>query len=60
MEHGTKEGSGFYGSLVQTGFPIGLVAASLAFAAVARLPEGEFLSWGWRITFLVSILLVGC
>jgi hypothetical protein len=51
MEHGTKEGSGFYGSLVQTGFPIGLVAASLAFAAVARLPEGEFLSWGWRIPF---------
>jgi MHS family shikimate/dehydroshikimate transporter-like MFS transporter len=59
MEHGTKEGRGFYGSLVQTGFPIGLVAASLAFAAVARLPEGEFLSWGWRIPFLASILLVG-
>src|ERR1700674_4689764 len=59
MEHGTREKRGFYGSLVQTGFPIGLVAASLAFAAVARLPEAEFLSWGWRIPFLASILLVG-
>ena len=59
MEHGTREKRGFYGSLVQTGFPIGLVAASLAFAAVARLPEADFLSWGWRIPFLASILLVG-
>jgi len=39
MEHGTREKRGFYGSLVQAGFPIGLVTASLAFAAVARLPE---------------------
>jgi MHS family shikimate/dehydroshikimate transporter-like MFS transporter len=60
MEHGTNtEKRGFYGSLVQTGFPIGLVAASLAFAAVARLPEAAFLSWGWRTPFLASILLVG-
>ena len=59
MEHGTREKRGFYGSLVQTGFPIGLVAASVAFAAVARLPEADFLSWGWRIPFLASILLVG-
>jgi hypothetical protein len=41
-----------------TGFPVGLVAASLAFAAVARLREAQFLSWGWRLTFLASILLV--
>ena len=58
MEHGTREKRGFYGSLVQAGFPIGLVTASLAFAAVARLPEAEFLSWGWRLPFLASILLV--
>jgi MFS transporter, MHS family, shikimate and dehydroshikimate transport protein len=59
MEHGSREKRGFYGSLVQTGFPIGLVAASLAFAATARLPEPEFLTWGWRLPFLASILLVG-
>jgi MHS family shikimate/dehydroshikimate transporter-like MFS transporter len=58
MEHGTAEKRGFYGSLVQTGFPIGLVAASLSFAAVARMPEAEFLSWGWRLPFLGSIVLV--
>jgi MFS transporter, MHS family, shikimate and dehydroshikimate transport protein len=58
LEHGTSEKRGFYGSLVQTGFPIGLVAASLSFAAVARLPEADFLSWGWRVPFLASIVLV--
>jgi MHS family shikimate/dehydroshikimate transporter-like MFS transporter len=58
MEHGTTEKRGFYGSLVQTGFPIGLVAASLSFAAVARMPEADFLSWGWRLPFLGSIVLV--
>ena len=58
MEHGTAEKRGFYGSLVQTGFPIGLVAASLSFAAVARMPEAELLSWGWRLPFLGSIVLV--
>jgi MFS transporter, MHS family, shikimate and dehydroshikimate transport protein len=58
MEHGTVEKRGFYGSLVQTGFPIGLVAASLSFAAVARMPEADFLSWGWRLPFLGSIVLV--
>ena len=58
MEHGTVEKRGFYGSLVQTGFPIGLVAASLSFAAVARMPEAELLSWGWRLPFLGSIVLV--
>jgi len=59
MEHGPTGKRGFFGSLVQTGFPIGLAVASLAFAAAARLPEAEFLSWGWRLPFLASIVLVG-
>jgi MFS transporter, MHS family, shikimate and dehydroshikimate transport protein len=58
LEHGSTNKRGFFGSLVQTGFPIGLVAASLAFAAVSRLPEADFLSWGWRLPFLASIVLV--
>jgi MFS transporter, MHS family, shikimate and dehydroshikimate transport protein len=58
LEHGTTQKRGFYGSLVQAGFPIGLVAASLSFAGVARLSEADFLSWGWRLPFLASIVLV--
>jgi MHS family shikimate/dehydroshikimate transporter-like MFS transporter len=50
---------GLLGSAVQIGNPIGNLAAIGMFALVAQLPESEFLSWGWRIPFLISILLVG-
>jgi MHS family shikimate/dehydroshikimate transporter-like MFS transporter len=50
---------GLLGSSVQIGNPIGNLAAIGMFALVAQLPESDFLSWGWRIPFLISILLVG-
>jgi MHS family shikimate/dehydroshikimate transporter-like MFS transporter len=58
LEHAPADKRGFYGSFVQIGFPIGLVLATLSFALVTRLPEAEFLAWGWRIPFLVSIVLL--
>jgi len=50
---------GLLGSTVQIGNPIGNLAAIGMFSLVARLPESDFLAWGWRIPFLISILLVG-
>src|SRR3954452_25340352 len=50
---------GLLGSMVQVGNPIGNLAAIGMFALVASLPESEFMSYGWRIPFLISILLVG-
>jgi MFS transporter, MHS family, shikimate and dehydroshikimate transport protein len=50
---------GLLGSMVQVGNPIGNIAAIGMFALVASLPESEFMSWGWRIPFLISVLLVG-
>jgi MHS family shikimate/dehydroshikimate transporter-like MFS transporter len=50
---------GLLGSSVQIGNPIGNIAAIGMFALVARLPESDFLAWGWRIPFLISVLLVG-
>jgi MHS family shikimate/dehydroshikimate transporter-like MFS transporter len=58
LEHAPADQRGFYGSLVQIGFPLGLVLSSLAFANVSKMPEADFLSWGWRIPFLVSVVLV--
>jgi MFS transporter, MHS family, shikimate and dehydroshikimate transport protein len=58
IESGDTRQRGFLGSLVQVGFPLGMVLATIVFAAVSKLPEAEFLAWGWRIPFLVSILLV--
>ncbi|MGC1562588.1 MAG: MFS transporter [Bradyrhizobium sp.] len=59
IESGDAKRRGFLGSLVQVGFPLGMVLATIVFAAVSKLPEADFLAWGWRIPFLVSVLLVG-
>lgn len=58
LEHAPPNRRGLCGSLVQVGFPIGLILASGVFALVSKLPEADFLSWGWRIPFLSSIVLV--
>lgn len=49
---------GLYTSLIQAAGPAGLLLAALAIAIFARLPEQQFLAWGWRAPFLLSILLV--
>lgn len=58
VEYATPEKRGLYGSLPQVGVPAGLVLSTLAFLGVSRLPEEQFLSWGWRIPFLISVVLV--
>src|ERR1700675_2597308 len=59
IEHSPADKRGFYTSFVQIGFPIGLVLASLVFALVTKLPEADFAAYGWRIPFLISIVLLG-
>jgi len=49
---------GFFGSIVQLGYPLGVLASIGVFALATTLPEEDFLSWGWRIPFLASALLV--
>ncbi|WP_200925945.1 MFS transporter [Methylobacterium sp. Leaf93] len=50
---------GFFGSIVQLGYPLGVILSIGAFALAGLMPESEFLSWGWRLPFLASALLVG-
>jgi metabolite-proton symporter len=59
VEHAPRGARGFYGSWPQMGVPAGLLLSTGIFAQFARLPEDQFLSWGWRVPFLFSILLVG-
>ena len=50
---------GFLGSLVQLAAPIGLLLANGVFALVTwSVSEEAFLSWGWRVPFLLSALLI--
>jgi len=51
---------GFYGSFAQAGAPAGVVAANLAFLLASALTSpADFLTWGWRVPFVLSIALVG-
>jgi MHS family shikimate/dehydroshikimate transporter-like MFS transporter len=59
VEHAPPGSRGFYGSWPQIGVPAGLLLATGAFSLVSLLPQDQFLSWGWRIPFLLSFVLVG-
>ncbi|GAA5173099.1 MFS transporter [Pseudonocardia eucalypti] len=47
-----------YGAFAQQGSPVGNLLATLAFLAIAQLTEPAFSSWGWRVPFLLSAVLV--
>lgn len=58
VEHAPKGRKGFFGAFPQMGAPAGTGLATFAFMIVAGMPDEQFYSWGWRIPFLVSALLV--
>jgi MFS family permease len=58
IEHAPPGKRGFYGSWPQIGVPAGLLLANLVFSFFAGMDEEAFLSWGWRVPFLISIVLV--
>ena len=59
FENAPAERRGLMSSMVQMGNPIGHIMVSGLFSIVALLPEPVFLAWGWRVPFLVSIVVVG-
>ncbi len=58
VEHAPEGKKGFFGSLPQAGVAPGLVLSSLAMGMVATLPEQDMLTWGWRVPFLASVVLL--
>ena len=59
VEHSPKGRRGFYGSWPQIGVPAGLLVSTVIFAQISKMPEEALFAWGWRIAFLLSIVLVG-
>lgn len=50
---------GYYGAYAQAGAPVGVILANLAFIAIsASVSEDFFMTWGWRIPFLASVVLI--
>jgi len=58
VEHAEKGRRGLAGSWTQTGSPAGLLLSTAAFGLVSLLPAEQFTSWGWRLPFLFSAVLV--
>ncbi|WP_145942228.1 MFS transporter [Corynebacterium glyciniphilum] len=58
LEHAPTHRRNFFSSWTMTGTTGGIVLASLAFLPVAALPDDILYSWGWRIPFWASILVV--
>lgn len=58
VEHGHAGKRGFHASWVQAGVPVGLLLANGVFRLASSMDEKAFLSWGWRIPFLLGVLLL--
>ena len=58
LEHSESGRRGFAASFVNAGAPSGAVLGTLIMGAFAALPNEQFLSWGWRVPFLLSFVLL--
>lgn len=58
FEYAPKGKRGLFASIPQIGLAIGLCLSSGIVALLAQLPEADFMSWGWRVAFLLSAVLV--
>ncbi|MGV9712059.1 MFS transporter [Gordonia sp. NPDC003424] len=58
LEHADPRRRGFMAAFTNAGAPTGAVLGTLALTLFALLPDDEFLSWGWRIPFLLSAVLL--
>ncbi|WP_200941303.1 MFS transporter [Methylobacterium sp. Leaf111] len=57
-EHAPKGRSTFFASFAQLGSPAGQILSLLAFRVAGLMDRESFLAWGWRLPFLVSVVLL--
>lgn len=58
IEHAPENRKGFFGSIIQSAASGGILLATGVFALISSFGEEFLLTWGWRIPFLASILLL--
>ncbi|WP_151526258.1 MFS transporter [Serinicoccus kebangsaanensis] len=60
VEHAPRGKRGLFGAYPQIGVPIGMIVATLfMFGLSTFMTDEQFTTWGWRIPFLFSIVLIG-
>ncbi|MFI2617185.1 MFS transporter [Streptomyces sp. NPDC018584] len=58
-EHAGERPRGLWTSFTQLGAPLGTVLSTGVVALVSTLPDDDFRAWGWRVPFLLSLVLLG-
>ncbi|MEN0021718.1 MAG: MFS transporter [Microbacterium sp.] len=58
VEHAEPRRRAFLGSFPQVGLALGLTLSTLVFLPLVALPGDAFSTWGWRVPFLISAVLV--
>ncbi|WP_416404585.1 MFS transporter [Arthrobacter sp. LFS091] len=58
MEHSPEGRRAFFTSFVMTGYASGMVLSTIVFIPLAALPEDQLLSWGWRVPFWLSVVVL--
>ena len=58
LEHSPSDRRSFYTSFTLSGTQAGAILSTGAFLLVTQLPEADLLSWGWRLPFLASAIVV--
>jgi MHS family shikimate/dehydroshikimate transporter-like MFS transporter len=58
LEHSAAKKRGAWSSVAQMGAPAGTLLSSGILALMSLLPKEQFLSWGWRVPFLLSVVLL--
>ncbi|WP_086752216.1 MFS transporter, partial [Streptomyces griseiscabiei] len=59
VEHAGEKRRGLWSSFTQMGAPLGSLLSSLVVTLVVAMPRDEFAAWGWRVPFLLSVVLLG-
>lgn len=58
VEYAPAEKRGLFGAIPQMGVTIGMLLGTVALSIMTLLPENAFMTWGWRLPFIFSALLV--
>ncbi|WP_371575537.1 MFS transporter [Streptomyces sp. NBC_01314] len=59
VEHAGEKRRGLWSSFTQMGAPLGSLLSSVVVTFVVAMPREEFAAWGWRVPFLLSVVLLG-
>jgi MFS family permease len=58
LEHAPANRRAFFTSFTLSGTQAGLILATAVFLPISKLPEDQLLSWGWRVPFWLSVVVV--